>query len=348
MIKKFKSLTLLVFLLILSQSVYSQEAGSCAEKLQTAQALFEKGLVDQVPGMISGCLKSGFTREESLAAYKLLVQAYLLEDMPERADSVMLAFLKKNPEYEISPTDHSSFVNVFNNFNSRVLFQVSGHVGSNVPFVIISRGQSLSGVPGQKKYSTEAFNLYLSLELKFKLSKKLEVNAEAGFSQFAFSKSEIIDGFSTTLSQESQRRIELPLSATYDVFRVGKFTPYIRLGSGPALIVGTSAKTDINPLYRIPDDRPQNEISLKSRRIFMDLMIQAGGGLKYKIRQGFFFGEVRSNLGVSNQSTFKSYSGLDNDYNWFYLNGDDNFRMNSLNINFGYTRIFYKPSKKEN
>ena len=118
-IMRLKLLFYIVLLSFLPISVYSQESGSCAENLKNAQSLFDKGQVVQVPSILQECMKSGFNREESLAAYRLLIQSYLFEDRLEQADSVMLEFLKKNPEYKISPTDHSSFVHLFNNFKSK-------------------------------------------------------------------------------------------------------------------------------------------------------------------------------------------------------------------------------------
>lgn len=347
MIKKLKSLSLLIFLLILSQAVYSQEAGSCAEKLQTAQSLFEKGQVEQVPELITGCLKSGFTREESLEAYKLLIQTYLLEDKLEQADSVMLAFLKKNPEYEVSPTDHSSFVSLFNNFVSRIVIQTSLHVGLNFPFVMVSDSRSLLGVPGDKNYSAGALNFFISGEVKYKISRKIEVNAEIGFSQLAFTNSEKSQGNGLSESRETQTRIEIPLSATYDVAKLGILIPYARLGIGTAFNFNTVSSTDNTPLDLIPDYKPAQDLQMKSRRIFMDIFVQAGAGLKFKTREGFLFGEVRSNFGLFNQCIFNGYGDSD-DRSWFYGLSDDRFRLNTLNISFGYTRIFYKPSKKGN
>jgi predicted RNase H-like HicB family nuclease len=154
-----KFLVLCIFLIICLKAT-SQETGSCAENLKNAQMLFAKGQVEQVPNLCKGCLSSGFTREEALDAYKLLIQTYLLEDRLEQADSLMLAFLKKNPEYEVSPTDHSSFVSLFNNFSSKIVLQTSLHIGSNIPFVIVTSHNSVMGTPGEKDYSTEAFNLF--------------------------------------------------------------------------------------------------------------------------------------------------------------------------------------------
>lgn len=341
-----KFLVLCIFLIIGTFRVYSQETGSCAEKLKNAQMLFAKGQVDQVPELLTRCLRSGFSREEAIDAYKLLIQSYLLEDRLEAADSLMLAFLKKNPEYEASPTDHSSFVSLFNNFSSKVKFQTSLHIGSNIPFVIITSANSVIGKPGEKKYSTEVLNLFIAADIKYKLSGRFEVLAEIGYSQFVFSNSETINGFATTTSKEYQKRVEFPLSLTYDLARIGIFTPYIRVGGGPAINFSTYSKADFIPTDRLPDDRPENQIDLGNRRIFTDIILHAGGGIKIKTREGFIFGEVRSNLGCFNQSKINTFDQTDDDYSWYFMHGDDRFRLNTLNINFGYTRIFYKPSKK--
>src|SRR4030042_1180183 len=109
------------FLIVLFSSVpllvLPQETSTCAENLKNAQTLFDNGQVQQVPEMLQESLRSGFKQEEELAAYKLIIQTFLFQDKNELADSAMLAFLKKYPEYQLSPTDHSSFVHLYNNFN---------------------------------------------------------------------------------------------------------------------------------------------------------------------------------------------------------------------------------------
>src|SRR5512133_2051404 len=126
----------LIFLSLPLLSI-SQETTSCAENLQNAQSLFDKGQVEKVVGMLQSCMKSGFTREEQLSAYKLVIQSYLLGDKLREADSTMLAFLKQNPEYQLSPTDHASFVHIYNSFNVKPVLQVAFHIGTNIPFVTL-------------------------------------------------------------------------------------------------------------------------------------------------------------------------------------------------------------------
>lgn len=131
--------------IFMSLIAYPQGAGTCADKLKDAQSFFEKGQVEKVPSLLNECLKSGFKREEELSAYKLLIQTYLLNDKINQADSSMFAFLKSNPEYQISTTDHSSFVYLFNNFNVKPVIQIGVHAGTNLPFLTFINPVSNSG-----------------------------------------------------------------------------------------------------------------------------------------------------------------------------------------------------------
>ena len=135
--RMFSRYLIIVLFLFASASLYSQEAGTCAENLKTAQSLFSKGQVEQIPSLLKDCLRSGFKKEEELTAYKLLIQTFLLNDKLDQADSTMYEFLKKNPEYQLSPTDHSSFVYLFNSFKVKPVVQISVHAGTNVNSPVI-------------------------------------------------------------------------------------------------------------------------------------------------------------------------------------------------------------------
>ena len=348
---KFGSFTRLHLLIIIlfcfiSASAIAQEKESCAEKLKIAQTLFENGQVDQVPLILKDCLKSGFIREEALTAYKLLIQSSLFEDELKEADSAMLSFLKKNPEYLISPTDHLSFVNLYNNFRVKPLVQVAFHIGTNMPFISVQKVKTTAGFPGKSSYDTKPFNLFASFEAKFELTGKIELNAEVGYSRISFSNVEEYLGFGEATYKEEQIRIEVPVSLTYNFFSFDRFKAYGRLGLGPAFILGANAQagfdpTDVNNPFR----RTGSDLDRIDSRIPVDLLTQIGAGLKYKIRNGFFFTEIRSNFGFRNQSVPGGASS--EELRVKYLIKDDEFRSNALNFNLGYIHIFYRPSKKK-
>jgi hypothetical protein len=269
-----KCFNYVALLLCLTSTAYSQESGSCAEKLKTAQLLFEKGQVEQVADMIKECMKSGFSREESLSAYKLLIQSYLFEDKLKEADSVMLNFLKINPEYKISPTDHSSFVFLFNNFRVKPIVEISLHFGTNLPFLTLIDPVSLASIPGKSNYSSKALNLFASVEAKFELNKKAEINVEAGYSQISFTNKGDFMGFGITNYSETQNRLEIPVSVTYSFASFGKFTAYGRFGGGPALTLASTATATFNPTDINMTARSGTDIDLSDSRISMDFFTQ--------------------------------------------------------------------------
>lgn len=342
----FLRLIVIGLLLVFPFTAHSQDAGSCAEKLKNAQALFARGQVEQVPSMLRECMKSGFTREEYLDAYKLLIQSYLFEDKLEKADSAMLEFLIINPEYELSPTDHSSFVHLFGNFIVKPVIQISFHFGTNIPFLTFVTQNDVSGETVESSYKSALFNLYISLEAKFELNKKFELNIEPALSQLTFTNVEKIPFQGTTTYIEAQKRFELPVSMTYNVKRFGKLTPYGRFGFGPAMTFAVKGTPEHKPFDTNGYPRPALDIDRSESRISLDLFLQAGGGLKYKTRGGFFFAELRTNAGFFNQVIRKGYTAEEQELgNYFYA--DDDFRLNALNFTLGYTQIFYKPSKRQ-
>jgi len=327
-------------------TVLAQQTSTCAENLKTAQSLFDKGQVEQVPAILGECMRSGFNREEQLAAYKLLIQSFLFEDRIEQADSAMLAFLKKNPEYQLSPTDHSSFVFLFNSFKVKPVVQISFHFGTNLPFISFINPVSVSSVPVGSKYSSQAMNLFTSLEAKFALNRKLELNIEGGLSQSKFTNTEEFLGFGKTEYTETQTRLEVPLTVTYNIVKMGKFTPYARLGAGTAFDLASSAKAYFRPAdLNNFESHTGPDIDRKDSRIFMDIFAQAGAGIKFKTPGGYLNFEIRSNVGLLNQ-TVRGYSSAET-LKWEYYYADDDFNLNNLNISLGYTQIFYKPSKNK-
>lgn len=330
--------------IVIGQPVYSQDQENCAEKLKTAQTLFEKGQVEQVPVLLNECLKSGFSREESLTAYKLLIQSFLFEDNQEKADSTMLEFLSKNPEYKVSATDHSSFVHLYNNFDLKRVVQLSLHLGTNIPYVSVIEKISPASFPGKSSYGNYSFNLYASIEAKFSINQRLELNAEAGYSQLSFQNMEEFMGFGESKYNEKQLRFIIPVTVTYNFRNFGKFIPYGRAGAGPSFILNTNAQASFENYIDPRNSLPGRDFNRRDSRISADLTGQLGAGVKFKTRQGFIFGEVRSDFGILNQSVPQGLFNQELSWHYFYI--DDRFRLNSLNFNIGYTRIFYKPIKK--
>ena len=342
-----KYLPAVIFFTLVSTLLFSQEPETCAEKLERAQVSFERGQFGQIPDLLTGCLKSGFKKEEELLAYKLLIQTYLVNDKIGEADSAMNAFLKRNPEYRTSPTDHASFVYLFNKFNVKPVVMLGFRVGTNVPFLTFVKEDLLAGEPGKSDFRSDAANLYISADARFKLGDNMELAMEAGYSTLKFTN--IIDetmSHGTITYSETQQRLEIPVCINYNLKSFGKFTLYGRGGLGAALNLSTKADlTNIPADRNNPNDRTGETLNRKDSRISMDVFCQIGAGMKYKIPKGFLFAEMRSSFGVLNQNV-EGGTSVDITQQ-FYRWSDPDFRLNSFNINIGYTYILYKPTKKK-
>jgi len=346
--RMFSRFSFTVLFLFIAASLYSQEAGTCAEHLKTAQSLFNKGQVEQIPSLLKDCLKSGFKKEEELTAYKLLIQTFLLNDKLDQADSTMYEFLKKNPEYQLSPTDHSSFVYLFNSFKVKPVVQISVHAGTNVPFLTMVVPHLTSGEQSKSKFTSNIGNLFFSAESRFKVTNKLELGFEVGFSQMKFNnKINDVAGAQVINYAESQQRIEVPIFALYNFTSFGKFTVYGRGGFGAAYNIGVTATGSYTPTDPTnKNGRTGQSLDRKDARVKIDFFGQLGAGVKYKISRGFFFAELRTDLGILDQNVTGGQTTipvLDFYYGWH----DPDFRLNAANINVGYTYIFYKPSKRK-
>jgi hypothetical protein len=335
-----------VMFTFITAGLIAQETNTCAEKLKTAQSFFDKGQVEQIPLLLKDCLKSGFKKEEELTAYKLLIQTFLLSDKLAAADSTMMEFLKKNPEYVLSPTDHSSFVYLYNNFVVKPVVQIGIHAGTNIPFLTFVTPNSVYGEKDVKtKYSRKIVNLFISVESKFKVTDKLEASIEAGFSQLKFSSKTTV-GTDIVNYTESQQRIEIPVSLSYSFKSFGKFTPYARFGAGAAVYMGvTSTASNSYTDKSINLNLTGENLSRKDSRVSVDYFAQAAGGVKYKISKGYLFAELRTNWGIMEQQKHggQTVSVLE----YYYGFGDPEFRINAVNINIGYSHTFYKPTKRK-
>lgn len=330
----------------LNNRILAQDTLNCAIKLQNAQTMYDNGLVGQIPDLLKDCLVTGFSKEEELAAYKLIIMSYLFNDNLSMADSAMLGFLKKNPEYEISPTDHTSFIYLYNKFEIKPVIQLGGHFGTNMPFLNNITSFSLSGSPSEITYSSRAVNLFLSLEAKFKLTNKLDLSIEPGYSQLSFTRVEQFYIFEEITYTESQQRIEIPVSLTYDFKRFGNFSLFGRMGLGAAINLKLMAEVSSNATdLNNPDNFTGEDVNRKDSRIKTDVFAQIGTGIKYKIPHGFISAEVRANFGFKNQ-TVRGGASAEALSSWNnYI--DDYFNLNTMNFNIGYIYVFYKPLKKD-
>ena len=338
---KARLITLLLFFAACGQFLVAQD---CAVKLRDAENLFNAGLVEQVPELLAACLESGFTKAEEHSAYQIIIRSYLYEDKINMAEATMLEFLRKNPEYKLSPTDNADFVYLFNKYEVKPVVQLSANIGTNYTFISVIEENSTSGNPLSKDYGNETFSIAAGLEAKISFGEHFEFGAGIDYSQVTFSYKEPFLDFSEAYYPETQIRLEIPLRGYYYPLSFSGFSPYVSLGAAASFNVSTLASvsannTDANNV--IPHTGPDEDRT--DSRHFLEPIIIGGIGCKYKLPRSYIFIDISARMGTLNQ--YKE--GLPTNSEWFYYSTDDQFRINNLRFSLGYTYIFYKPSRKE-
>lgn len=336
-------ITLITFLLftVSGQLIVGQD---CAVKLRDAETAFDEGLVEEVPALLAACLQSGFTKAEEHSAYQLIIRSYLYEDKIAMAEATMLEFLKKNPEYELSPTDNQDFIYLFNKYEVKPVVQISAKLGSNFTFISVIEPHSTSGNPVDKEYGNETFSFAAGLEAKMSFGEYFELGGGIDYSQVTFAYTEQFLDFSEAVYPETQLRIEIPVQGYYYPKSFSGFSPYIKLGAAASFNISTIASQSANntDANNIIPHTGKDENRTESRK-FIEPHIIGGIGCRYKLPRSYIFLDISAHMGTLNQYQ----EGLPTNSEWFYYVTDDQFRINNLRFSLGYTFIFYKPNKKE-
>lgn len=337
-----KYFILVIFSMLILPVIHAQQE-DCAFKLREAQQLYDAGKIESVPGMLQPCIERGFTREERLSAFKLLILCQIYNDELDEAHKGMLAFLKRYPEYELSPTDPDEFRFIFEQYRTRPVLDLGAFAGVNRSHGMISQPFSAFNLNrGKPKYTADGFAFQAGLGIHFYASSRIQVNLEPMYAQSNFQlvyEHSSIEGFGELDHFERQSYLYLPLSGTYE-FIVEKFRPYLRLGAQLGILFDNKTST-ANGIFTGPD-----EDNLENRNK-LNYWAFAGAGLKYKLNKAYLFIDLRYCIGLNKYLVSADSRFTQDNHNWVYMYQDSDFRLNSLLISAGYARSFYNPKRTQ-
>ncbi len=333
---------LLILILLPAIDAFAQEE-DCAVKLREAQQLYDAGRIEAVPEMLQSCIEKGFTQEERLSAFKLIILCQIYNDDPDKAHEGMLSFLKRYPEYELSTTDPDEFRFIFEQYRTRPMFDLGAFAGVNRTHGLISQPFSPFNLNKEKpKYTADGFAFQVGALFNFYASSKIQISIEPMYAQSNFQleyENSPLEGFGVLDHFERQSYLYIPLSGTYE-FNMEKIRPYIRLG-GQVGILFDNKTSSTEGIYTGPD-----EDNLNSRNQ-LNYWVFGGGGIKYKLNKAYFFLDLRYNFGLNKYLNSADNRFTQENHTWVYMYQDSEFRLNSFLISFGYAFSFYNPKRTQ-
>ncbi len=335
--------------LLLSSSGYSfaQEAEEaeqdCSVILKQAESTYDAGKIENVPSLLEKCIEKGFSKEEKLRAYKLIISSYLFDDKQEKANEFMLKLLKLDPEYELNKTTETTeFIQLFETYRTEPVYSIGFFGGLNLTNYIVNELYGIHNISNiNSDFNTFGFGFQVGANINRYLAKGLEISIQPMLSRNTYSYSDSIFDFTYVDIYEQQTRIDLPISLIYE-FGDKNIRPYARIGISTNYIL--SVPIEATRVYT--DNAHPNisgtDINIIDFRRKLNFSSIAGLGVKYKIPRGFLIFDTRYNYGILNQvNTNQRYTNPELIYKYYYV--DNNFKLNNLMFSIGYVYSIYKP-----
>jgi len=329
---------ILVFVTI---APYAYTQTDCSFQLDSAKNLFENGIIEEIPQVLNPCIEEGFTREQKISAYKLIILTYLFDDNQQGAESTMLQFLDDFPNYEIRPDDPVEFVYLFESYRTLSVFSVGFFMGPNLSFVRTIEPVTPSPVINNSD-NKAGFATQFGLRVNRYLYQRLEANVELIYSGRNYSFEENIAGNSESAFSEEISIWEIPLYASYEL-NPGKIVPFVYAGPSIGFITSASG----TPIETLLTDNAQPfngaERDISHRRTLVNFSLMMGGGIKYKMPKGYFGVDLRFNVGLNGivqDNVLQDHSEI-LEFNHI----DDKFALNSIFLSIGYHYTLYQPRK---
>lgn len=326
-----------------------KQLSKCVLNLQKAERLYQQGKVEDIPDLLRGCIKKGFNRDERMTAYKLLILTDIYDDDLEQADMKMYEFLKKYPEYEISPADQDEFAQLFNSYETRANWSVSIKGGMLFSFPVQTEPYGVMQLKTSPYEYSSGMGFNVGAGIMKYLSPSMKLNLEVQFLSHEFNYKATPDFFTSFAEidyTERTQQLAVPLSLNND-FGSGNLKPFLRLGVMPVYMLSSTKNIGRTYTNKAFDELPRSTEDMLEYRNTFSAYLLTGGGLKYKIPYaGKIVLDIRFNMGLM-EFVDPAQRYANSSQVWRYYVVDGKYRLNFLDISLGWIYPFYKSKKKQ-
>jgi outer membrane protein W len=333
---------------------------NCTQKLRTARGTYEQGRLHELPVLLEGCLKNGFSDTERIEAYRLLVLTYIYLEEPAKADAAMMSLLETDHFFKLNPlVDPVEFQSLYKKFRTNPIFSWGIKFGPTTNHVNVQKNYYIWGdSEGKGEYKAKVgiqFGVIFEKNLTNKPDNKLIANPEIFYNSYStiYSNSSIstkdqpddiaTDGTEFTIKQN---RINLNLMVQYK-FAKGKLnetlSPYVSLGPSLYYLAGSTFGGDVT----VSSQRTIPSFKTDENYKKIGVGVIASAGVKYKVGSFYLTADIRYMRGLHNvvktSNRFKQTSVNQQLWDAGYI--DNDFVISQSMINLGLIVPYFKPKK---
>ncbi|NJN41704.1 MAG: PorT family protein [Flammeovirgaceae bacterium] len=345
-----RSVIFLIGLFSVGVVAAQEQASRCAQTLRLAQSTYESGRLQEVPGILQGCIDGvEFSVVERTNALRLVVLSYIYLEEHDKADQAMMDIL--NNEHFYAPNeavDPPEFVALFNTFRHKPVWSAGIKIGGNTSYPWnISNYYVGSTSVGQGEASQQysfQFGLYFEKQLFGDFFGAPEIaftNHKFSYANEALSIDENTgENFGRVESVVSQNWLDLNLLVQYAFKNSVETQFFVTLGPTVSYIVGAEG-TLVSDFRGFTVTGPS--VDEKDRYNPLNYSIIAGGGIKKKIGGLYLLADIRYKFGINNIIDSSNRTNIEQTFDYGYTSND--MRIQSLMINVGIMYPYFKPKK---
>jgi hypothetical protein len=359
-----KTLPIFLTVLFLVSGAYTvlAQGTECDQALSHAEDEFSAGHFYAIPTILGECPEHGLSQEQTVRAYLILCQAYLILDNPIAADDSYLRLLKADPEYVASEDkDPIDIVYLSKKFTARPVFTPHFRIGLNTS-MFRSIYQMTTEPYDISSSGSPSLGFQLGGGIDWNISDNISLCGEVNFATRSYKREASgIDGTDKQTVTGHQSWFDFPLYVKYASDK-GNVRPFGYAGFAFNYLLSANNElvyTDTKPVgSQLVAEGPNEPVTYQRNTLNRSFLL--GGGVKLKKGRDFWYVDLRYMGGMSNlTNTNKVYYAEQGSGNppvgnpAYYMSYNvtkyhyvgDVFRLDNISLSVGFIHPIYDPRK---
>jgi hypothetical protein len=335
------AVVLLLLVFCLTSQIADAQMDSCITKLKDAASSYDDGNYDQSIVLLKSAIqRCGLSKNDKIAALKLLTQCYIYVDELELAYRTAERITKLDPNFLPDRfKDDPKLIYLFNKFHPEPVFSIGAGVGANIMTAHLVNAFSVAYPDGQAPAAYQKKNGFqVQLQAERRIYKDLWLQAAGCYRSSSYGH-QLYNVDSLTINySEKMNYFEFPVSLKY-YWGIHAIKPYVYAGADISFLSGALSTSS----------RPgqQDIVDRTSMRYVEQGGYHAGIGVLYRLKGFTFFaeGKYTNYPGIVNKAGTR-YADQVNLYQYYYI--DDDFTLSNVQFTFGMSSYLkYKNMRRK-
>ena len=323
----------------------------CNQNLESANRAYYNGQFEKIEPLLSGCIESGFDKQQKAEALRLLINSFLVLKKDQTADKYLDQLLKTQPEYELKSNDLPEFRKLYETYKIKTRFTIGFLGGILFPDYQIMRYHSYASETKEPVDYEEKTGWTMGINGDAAIVDRFFLNLSILYQTSSFHQEEIILNYQRVASDQKEVRLSFPVQIRY-IYEMGNWRAF--LGGGVSMHYLLSSKADLlhvplepefpKPFIGVPVFATDYDLIDIKKRVTWNTVLS--GGIQLKVGKMILEGRFTFERGLNNiidEDRRFSDSVLLDDFAFV----PDDYKLDNYILTLAILRNFVIPVKKK-